>query len=143
MRSSTVLAITIACVGLYGQGKVLSPQASRMEPKNAKPGSVVTVTGVALDKSHVAEAYLTDHRFDLQVKILEQTDTMLKIRVPPFVKAGRQQLLLLMKGPELVYLEQPVYVLIELEESSISSTGSSGSGDKAGGAGASNHPDKQ
>jgi hypothetical protein len=96
----------------------MSPQATRLEPKAAKPGTILTITGVALDKSRVEEVYLTDHRFDVKVKVLEQTDKSLKVRVPPFVKAGRQQLLFLTAGQPQSYLEQPLYVLVEIDEDS-------------------------
>ena len=69
-----------------------------------------------MGKSKVDEVFLTDHRFDLKVKVLEQTETILKIRVPPFVKPGRQQLLFLTKGTNPVYLEQPLFVLVEFED---------------------------
>ena len=111
-----VIALVTACAGLYGQAFDASPQALRMEPKVARPGTVITITGVALGKKKVDEVFLTDHRFDIKVSVLEQTDLKLKIRVPPFVKAGRQQLLFLTTGKEPVYLEQPVYLLVEDED---------------------------
>jgi hypothetical protein len=120
MRYFGVLVAFLASVGLFAQQAAspptMNPMANRLEPKVAKPGSVVTITGVALGKSRVEEVFLTDHRFDLKVKVLEQTDQSLTIRVPPFVKAGRQQLLLLTSGQNAAYLEQPVYLLIELDE---------------------------
>src|SRR6476661_2826123 len=70
------------------------PQVQTIEPRNAKPGTVVSVTGVSLEKAKVDDAFLTDHRFDLKVKVLEQTPTTLKFRIPPFIKPGRHQLLL-------------------------------------------------
>ena len=75
-----------------------------------------------MGKSKVDEVFLTDHRFDLKVKVLEQTETTLKIRVPPFAKAGRHQLLFLTKGTDPAYLEQPVFVLVELEDDLVSNT---------------------
>ena len=109
-----IVALT-AAVCVYSQGGT-SPQATRLEPRVAKPGAVLTITGVSLGKARVEEVYLTDHRFDIKVKVLEQTDSTLRIRVPPFAKAGRQQLLLLTSGADPVYLEEPVFVLVEVEE---------------------------
>jgi hypothetical protein len=107
----------LACLGIFAQDiPVKVPQATRLEPKTAKPGTVVTITGVGLGKARVEEVFLTDHRFDLKVKVLEQSDLLLKIRIPPFVKAGRHQLLLLTAGQNPSYLEQPVYLLVEAEE---------------------------
>jgi len=113
-------AALVACVGLVAQeapnGLSKVPHATRLEPRVAKPGTVLTVTGVELGKTRIDEVYLTDHRFDMKVKVIEQTDQSLKIRIPPFVKAGRHQLLLLTTGQSPAFLEQPVYVVVELEE---------------------------
>jgi hypothetical protein len=93
----------------------LSPQISTVLPRVAKPGDTVIVTGVSLGEDRVDEVYLSDHKFDMKVKVLEQTSKMIKFRVPPFAK-GRMQLLMLMKAvkeedPKL--LELPAYLLIE------------------------------
>lgn len=96
--------------------KTPSPYATSMEPKVGKPGSIVVVNGYALGDEQVDEVFLTDHRTDVKVKVLEQSGNTIKLRVPPFVKPGRQQLLILTKGARPVYLEQPVYLLVESEE---------------------------
>ena len=90
-----------------------SPQAETLEPKIGKAGTILKVRGRALSKPGVDEVYLTDHRFDLKVKVLEQTDSDLTLRVPPFVKPGKLQLLFLTGGKNPVFLEQPLYVQIE------------------------------
>ncbi len=94
----------------------LAPQISTMAPKVVKPGDTVVVTGVSLGENLVEEVYLSDHKFDMKCKILDQNTKMIKFRVPPLSKPGRMQLLMLMKAvknedPKL--LEQPAYVLIE------------------------------
>jgi IPT/TIG domain len=93
----------------------LAPQISTVTPRVAKPGDTVTVTGVSLGENLVEEVYLSDHKFDMKVKVLEQSPKVIKFRVPPFAK-GRMQLLMLMKAvkdddPKL--LELPAYLLIE------------------------------
>jgi len=93
----------------------LAPQINTVTPKVVKPGDTVTVTGVSLGENKVDEVYLSDHKFDMKVKVLEQNPTTIKFRVPPFAK-GRMQLLMLMKvekdeNPKL--LELPAYLLIE------------------------------
>lgn len=90
-----------------------APQADTMEPRSGKAGALLRVQGKSLGKSTVDEVYLTDHRFDLKVKVLEQTETHLTIRIPPFVKPGRLQLLFLTGGKNPLFLEQPFYVQIE------------------------------
>jgi hypothetical protein len=97
-------------------GDDLAPQITSVTPKVVKPGDSVTVTGVSLGEDRVDEVYLSDHKFDMKVKVLEQTAKMIKFRVPPLSKPGRMQLLMLMKAekeddPKL--LELPAYLLIE------------------------------
>lgn len=90
------------------------PMARSAEPRTGSPGTIIVVNGAFLDKGRVEDVYLTDHRFDLKVKVLEQDGEHLKIRIPPFAKPGRHQLLFLTHSQEKsVYLEQPVYVLVE------------------------------
>ncbi len=92
------------------------PQARSMEPRKGKAGAVLVIKGIHLGKTAVEDVFLTDHRFDMKVKVLAQTEEILTVRIPPFAKPGRQQLLLLTGGDDPKLLEQPVYVLVEQEE---------------------------
>ena len=94
----------------------LAPQISTVTPRVVKPGDTVIVTGVSLGEDLVEEVYLSDHKFDMKCKVLEQNAKMIKFRIPPVSKSGRMQLLMLMKAvkdedPKL--LELPAYLLIE------------------------------
>src|SRR5271165_14622 len=94
----------------------LAPQISTVTPRVVKPGDTVVVTGVSLGEDLVEEVYLSDHKFDMKCKVLEQNAKMIKFRIPPVSKSGRMQLLMLMKAvkdedPKL--LELPAYLLIE------------------------------
>ena len=129
----------LAVMGLVDD---LSPQADKMEPRAGKPGTVLVISGISLNKEQVDEVYLTDHRFDVKVKILEQTADKLKIRIPPFVKPGRQQLLLLTTGKNPVYLEQPVWVQVEDMNEEKEIVAQKEAGAKETGSGDSNKPDK-
>ena len=113
-----LLAFTLLAVSVHGYSELppVAPQTEKMEPRVAKPGTVIKVSGKALDRDHVDEVYLTDHRFDMKVKVLDQASDHLTIRVPPFAKPGRLQLLLLTAGNRPVYLEQPLFVQIEGDE---------------------------
>ncbi len=90
-----------------------APQMTDISQRTAKPGDVITVSGLGLSTKNVDEIYLTDHKFDMRVKVIEQTEKAVKFRVPPFAKPGRMQMLFLSKGTEPKLLEQPVYLLIE------------------------------
>jgi TonB family protein len=107
--------LTFSAFGL-NDSPPTAPQTDSVEPRVGKPGTTIKIKGKALDKSHVDEVYLTDHRFDMKVKILDQGEGHLTIRVPPFVRPGRLQLLLLTSGNNPVYLEQPWYVQIESDD---------------------------
>lgn len=118
MRSFVLVAILSAAgCSLFGYDD--APQMTSVSSKTAKPGDVITITGVGLDDKQVDEVYLTDHKFDMRVKVLDQQATAIKMRVPPFAKPGRMQLLILTKGDEPKLLEQPVYVLIEGSETEV------------------------
>jgi hypothetical protein len=106
------LLLALSC---FAAGDELSPQINQVTPRVAKPGDTVTVMGISLGDDRVDEVYLSDHKFDMKVKVLEQTGKMIKFRVPPFAK-GRMQLLMLMKpvkDEEPKLLELPAYLLIE------------------------------
>ena len=113
------LLLALSCFGgddLPGADD-FAPQINTVLPRIVKPGDTVTVTGISLGEDRVDEVYLSDHKFDMKVKVLEQNPKLIKFRVPPFAKPGRLQLLMLMKpekedeDPKL--LELPAYLLIE------------------------------
>lgn len=88
-------------------------QMDTLSAKTAKPGDVLEISGVGLSNRNIDELYLTDHKFDMRVKVLEQKDRLIRFRVPPFAKPGRMQILVLTKDAEPKLLEQPLYVVIE------------------------------
>jgi hypothetical protein len=90
-----------------------APQVNGMSPKTAKPGEVIEITGLSLGANKIDEVYLTDHKFDMRVKVVEQKSGIIRFRVPPFAKPGRMQLLLLTKGENPLLLEQPAFLVIE------------------------------
>jgi outer membrane biosynthesis protein TonB len=112
-RSTLVLGLFAFTALGFSETSHVAPETQRIEPRIGKPGAVLKITGKSLDKAHVDEVFLTDHRFDMKVKVLEQADGHITIRIPPFAKPGRLQLLLLTAGSSPVYLEQPLYVQIE------------------------------
>jgi len=114
-----LVATLLFALSCFGDDLDEAPHMNAVSPKVAKPGDTLEVTGVGLDESKIEEVYLTDHKFDMRVKVLEQKDKLIKLRVPPFAKAGRMQLLVLTKGDDPKLLEQPVYVLIEEPKTEI------------------------
>ncbi len=120
MIKSLMGGLLLATVLLLGagndakdQGWKPTPLMKSVEPATAKVGDILTVTGEHLDKSLVAEVYLTDGKVDCKTHIEEQTETTLKVKVPPQAKPGRLHLMVLTTGVQPQFLEQPVTVSIE------------------------------
>lgn len=104
---------------LVAGGLVTAPLAAQIPvmhkvvPEIGQIGSVMKAQGVFLGKAEVEEVYLSDHTFDMKVKVLDQSDDAIQFRVPPFAKPGRLQLVIKTSGKEPFIMEQPVYVTIE------------------------------
>jgi len=105
-------------IGLAVPAAAQVPQMSTVEPDSGKIGSVLRIHGVGLGKAKVDEVYLTDHTFDMKVKVLDQTDDSIEFRIPPSAKPGKLQLLVKTTGKQPVLLEQPVYIKVEEKETS-------------------------
>jgi hypothetical protein len=112
MSRLVVLSLLIA-LGLAQVTSAQVPQMKQAVPSRGAIGSEVRVTGLYLDKTKVAEVYLTDQTLDLMVKVLDQTADSIKFRIPPSVKPGRLQLLLKTTGKDALLLEQPLYITVE------------------------------
>jgi hypothetical protein len=102
----------LVCVPVFASGINDAPEMNSLSAKTAKPGDTLVISGINLNDTRIDEVYLTDHKFDMKMKVLEQKDTYIKVRVPPFAKPGRMQILTLTKGDEPKLLEQPLYLLI-------------------------------
>jgi len=108
-----VLSLSLLCIGAAGSLSAQVPVMNKVQPDSGKIGSVLRVAGVFLGKAKVDEVYLTDHTFDMKVKVLDQTDDSIEFRIPPSVKPGRLQLLVKTTGHDPVLLEQPVFITVE------------------------------
>src|ERR1700733_10561413 len=109
----TTLVLSLLCLAGAATLAAQVPVMHKVLPESGKIGSVLKIQGDFLGKTKVDEVYLTDHTFDMKVKVLAQTDDSIEFRVPPFVKPGRLQLLVKTTGREPLLLEQPVYITIE------------------------------
>ena len=73
-----LLVLALSTAGLAEQNAALTDPAPQMESlsvKTAKPGDVIEIAGVGLSDRKIDEVYLTDHKFDMRVKLLEQATT--------------------------------------------------------------------
>jgi hypothetical protein len=107
------LVLSLLCFAGAASLSAQVPVMHKVQPESGSIGSVLKIQGDFLGKAKVDEVYLTDHTFDMKVKVLDQTDDSIEFRVPPFVKPGRLQLLVKTTGKEPLLLEQPVYITIE------------------------------
>ncbi len=107
------LVLSLLCLAGAASLPAQVPVMHKVLPENGQIGSVLRIQGVFLGKTRVDEVYLTDHTFDMKVKVLDQTEDAIEFRIPPFVKPGRLQLLVKTAGKEPMLLEQPVYINID------------------------------
>jgi hypothetical protein len=117
-----VLSLSLLCIGAAASLSAQVPAMKNVEPDSGKIGSVLQVHGVFLDKTKVDEVYLTDHTFDMKVKVLGQSDDVIEFRIPPSVKPGRLQLLVKTTGHEPMLLEQPVFITVEEPKEILAAT---------------------
>lgn len=107
------MALLGATVDNKDEGWKPTPLMRTVDPDTAKAGDVLSVTGEYLDSARVAEIYLTDGKAEYKMSIVEQTEKAVKVKVPASAKPGRLRLMILTKGVQPQFLEQPVAVTIE------------------------------
>lgn len=106
-----VLCVLAAGSWLHAQSTM--PQMQSVEPASGKSGDVLTATGANLDQNTVAALYLTNGKDDIKVEITEQTASAIKFKIPAGAKSGRLALMVLTKGANPKFIEEPVKVMIE------------------------------
>ncbi len=84
-----------------------------VDPPTAKCGDMVSANGEGMDKANVDALYLTNGKDDIKVQMMEQTEKVIKFKVPANTKPGRWALMIHTKGTEPRLLEQPVKVTVE------------------------------
>lgn len=120
-----VLVLSLLSLPLALPARAQTPQMNTVQPESGKIGSVLRIHGVYLGKEKVDEVYLTDHTFDMKVKVLDQTEDSIEFRIPPSAKPGRLQLLVKTPGKKPLLLEQPVYITVEEKDPSVEVAASS------------------
>jgi hypothetical protein len=89
-----------------------TPILRSVDPDSVKVGDFATVVGENLDKSRVAELYLTTGTVDFKVPIVEQTSTAIKFKVPEKVAPGRYKMMVLLVGDPPRLIEEPAHVTV-------------------------------
>ncbi len=103
-----VFALLLTLLPAVLLSQAVMPRMVSVEPLEGKTGVNVVVTGENLDKANVSKVYLTDGKNDLELKVLEQTATTVKFKIPASCKPGRWAMMILTGGKDPKLIEQPV-----------------------------------
>jgi len=102
-------ALSLVMAGaLEGQG---FPRCTAVDPDTAKTGDTVSVTCENVNKTTVADLYLTDGKDDTKIAVKENTAGKISFQVPR-IKAGRYHIAFLTAN-KASFIEQPVVLTIE------------------------------
>lgn len=108
-----VLAAIAAMPLMAGKDPQAPSQAIHIRevaPFEAKAGDIAVASGDNLSAARVLALYLTDGKTDMKVEILEQTDTMIRFRIPAKVAPGKLRLAI--QNEAQVMLDQPAFIKI-------------------------------
>jgi hypothetical protein len=115
MKLSLLVSLLLAAsFAAYAQSG--TPRMTAVDPDTGKRGDIITVSGESLGKDHVAKLLLTDGgdgKNDVEVQIIEQTDTSIKFKIPAKAISGRLALMILTTTKPQQLIEQPVKLNIE------------------------------
>ena len=87
------------------------PKCTGVDPDTAKSGDTINITCENVDKSTVADMYLTDGKDDTKVTMMEHTADKIKVMVPK-MKPGRYHIAFLTAN-KASFVEQPVVLTVE------------------------------
>jgi len=122
MRLFKVAAVTVlflsgvklATSGDVKESETLpTPIMRAVNPESVKAGETATVSGEYLDKSRVADLFLTTGQTDVKLVILEQSATEIKFKVPEKAAAGRYSLMVMLISAQPKLIEEPVRLTVE------------------------------
>ena len=109
MKTWLIAVLLISCAALLAfQGQ---PRCTAVDPDTAKTGDTVNATCENVNKTTVADMYLTDGKDDTKVAVMEHTDDKVKFQVPR-IKPGRYHLAFLTANKASM-IEQPVALTVE------------------------------
>jgi len=116
MKNSVLIAALLLAGALAARlhAQAAMPLIREVEPASGTYGDVFTATGDNLEPAQVAALYLTDGKNDIKVVITEQTADSIKFQIPAGMAKGRFALMILTKGKDAKFIEEPVKVTINL-----------------------------
>jgi hypothetical protein len=112
----SLLASLLVAASFAAYAQSATPRMTSVDPDSGKRGDIITVTGENIGKTHVAKLFLTDGgdgKNDVEVQIIEQTDTSIKFKIPAKVPNARPALLIRTTTKPAQDIEQPVKISIE------------------------------
>jgi len=89
------------------------PRIDRVEPGAARAGGLVTIYGQSLDRSAVADVLLSDGDCVALTRILDQSATRIRVRLPRMLEPGKYSILLVTRGREPKFIDQGFTVKVE------------------------------
>ena len=87
------------------------PRCTAVDPDTAKTGDMVNITCANVNKTTVADLYLTDGKDDTKIAVMDRTEDKIKFQVPK-MKPGRYHVAFLTANKASM-VEQPVVLTVE------------------------------
>ena len=87
------------------------PRCTAVDPDTAKTGDTVNITCENVNKTTVADLYLTDGKDDTKIAVMERNEGKIKFQVPR-LKPGRYHVAFLTANKASM-VEQPVVLTVE------------------------------
>ena len=112
MRAAFVVLALLLILVLPPALAAQNCRINSVDPDSGKIGDVIGAAGESIDKTKVDELYLTDGKNDFKVVIVEQSDKIIKFKIPDKMKPGRYALMIKTKAPDVKLIEQPVKLTI-------------------------------
>lgn len=115
--SAIAVALLLFCLPARGvdpkETKTRTPLMRTVDPYKVAAGEQVTIAGDNLDKERVAEIYVTDGKENIAVKIIEQDEKKVVVKLPTTLKPGRYAFVVMLPEIPPMFIEEPVKVTIE------------------------------
>ena len=109
MKTWLIAVLLISCAALVAfQGQ---PRCTAVDPDTAKTGDTVNITCSNVDKTTVADLYLTDGKDDTKIAVTGRSEDKIKVQVPR-IKPGRYHIAILTANKASM-IEQPVALTVE------------------------------
>jgi hypothetical protein len=118
-RVATITILLLSGVKVATSGDVKEPEVlptpvmRTVNPEAVKAGETATVSGEYLDKSRVADVFLTNGQIDIKVEILAQSATAIKFKVPEKAEPGRYNMMVMLVSEEPKLIEEPARLTVQ------------------------------